>query len=76
MTGKTGGAKSGWPFGFDTKDPEGIADFCLGLGYEFTAVVNTVRDRCSIDTLTARSIVADVARRQGVEVPSPNEEVH
>lgn len=61
-----GGRKNRWPLGFDHHDPEGWAEFSLGLGYEPESVVESLVARCNVDLLTARRIVADVARQKGV----------
>lgn len=52
------------PLGFDTHDPEAIADFSLGLGYEPEDVVNTLVKRCNLDRMTARRIVESVRTTQ------------
>lgn len=43
--------------GLDRKDPEGIASFLCGLGYDEDNVVNALVTRCNVDWLTARAIV-------------------
>lgn len=63
---RVGGKNRGrWPTALDPSDPEGIADFLLGLGYDREKVVNTLCDRCSLDRITARRIVTDVVQQQG-----------
>lgn len=56
------GAEKRWPLDLDLNDPEGVADFLLGLGYAHDKVVNALAERCKLDTFTAKRIVADVAR--------------
>lgn len=56
------GRRNRWPLDLDTRDPEGVADFTLGLGYSREDVVNTLVKRCSLDRQTAQRIVDDVAR--------------
>lgn len=58
-----GGRKKRWPLDLDTRDPEGVADFTLGLGYSHESVVNTLINRCSLDRITANRIVDDVAAK-------------
>lgn len=54
-----------WPIALDTKDPEAVAEFTLGLGYGADDVVNTLVKRCSLDRITARRIVDAAALNQG-----------
>jgi hypothetical protein len=61
-----GGRKNRWPLGFDIHDPEGWAEFALGLGYEPDNVVKSLVEKCNVEPLLARRIVADVARDKGV----------
>ncbi len=58
----SGGREKRWPLDLDTNDPEAVADFTLGLGYERDKVVNMLVERCMLDRFTARRIVDDVAR--------------
>lgn len=56
------GRRNRWPLNLDTRDPEGVADFTLGLGYTQEQVVTALVQRCNVDWQTARRIVEDVAR--------------
>jgi hypothetical protein len=51
--------------GFDTREPDSVARFCLGLGYSREVTVNTVQTRCSLDPVTAISVVTKIAREGG-----------
>lgn len=62
-TGVYGGRRKRWPLDLDTHDPESIASFTLGLGYDEESVVTTLVKRCNLDRITARSIVRDVAHK-------------
>lgn len=62
--GSLGGSKNQWPLDLDTHDPEGIASFCLGLGYDTDNVVRAIVERCKLDRITARQIVDAVAHQQ------------
>jgi hypothetical protein len=59
------GGANRWPVALDDRDPKGIASFCLGLGYHFDTVVNTVVERCNLDRITAVRIVSEQAQQQG-----------
>lgn len=64
----SGGGENRWPLDLDTRDPEGVASFCLGLGYSAESVVNAIVARCNVDRITARGIVMkeqDVQQSQG-----------
>lgn len=58
------GRRNRWPLNLDTRDPEGVADFTLGLGYTEEQVVTALVKRCSLDRQTAQRIVENVARNQ------------
>ena len=46
-------------------NPKGIAEFCLGLGYDEASVVNALVERCNIDRAAAVRIVAQTQRQEG-----------
>jgi hypothetical protein len=70
----SGGRRNRWPLSLDEKDPEGVAYFCLTMGYDFANVVNTVRRHCNLGPIEARRITAQVARNEGIPVPTPSQE--
>jgi hypothetical protein len=58
------GAQTRWPTALDPSDPEGMADFFLGLGYDVDNVSRCVVKHCNLDHITAKRIVTDVADQQ------------
>lgn len=60
-TGVFGGRRNRHPLGLDLHDPEGVAEFLLGVGYDHDNVAAALTRRCGVDRLTAQRIVSDVA---------------
>jgi hypothetical protein len=63
--GGFGAGKKRWPTALDKSDPEGMADFLLGLGYGIDNVAQALADHCRVNFITAKRIVTDVANLTG-----------
>lgn len=63
-----GGREKQNPLGLDTRDPDQVTPFLLGLGYSHDNVVNTLVKRCNLDHQAARELVQRIANSLPQEV--------